>query len=199
MKKLCIKNSNDNHNGDFVERYLQQCSTKTQFVREVSDYLSDLKIEFYEYIGVLLKHAGFLKPHVTREGDVNCRFDATIIDSTYTIPIEIKSPREDREINIKAIRQAFENKVVLLSRKFYPSTPETSSLALAFKYPAQRSDVYELVDDIKNSFGYNIGLIDITDLVSIVYDVKRCGRKLNLDYFNTFQGKLEYEKATIKE
>ena len=124
---------------------------------------------------------------------MNCRFDATLIDSKHTVPIEIKSPREDKEINIKAIRQAFENKIVLLSRRFYPSSPEASSLALAFNYPASRSDVYELVDDIKTSFGYNIGLIDIHDLVRIVYDVQKNGRILNFDYIHTF-----HEKATIK-
>lgn len=111
MKKLSIKNKNNESSRDFVEQYLQSCSTKEQFVHEVSNYLSDLKIEFYEYIGTLLKYAGFTNPHVTREGDVNCRFDATLIDSKHTVPIEIKSPREDKEINIKAIRQAFENKI----------------------------------------------------------------------------------------
>lgn len=198
MKKLSIKKYTNDSNGDFVEQYLQNCSTKEQFVREVSNYLSDLKIEFYEYIGVLLKYAGFLNPHVTREGDVNCRFDATLIDPEHTIPIEIKSPREDKEINIKAIRQAFENKIVLLSRRFYPSSPEASSLALAFYYPASRSDVYELVDDIKNKFGYNIGLIDVHDLVSIVYDVRKNGRILNFSYIHSFKGKLDYEKVTTK-
>ena len=132
MKKLSIKKYTNDSNGDFVEQYLQNCSTKEQFVREVSNYLSDLKIEFYEYIGVLLKYAGFLNPHVTREGDVNCRFDATLIDPEHTIPIEIKSPREDKEINIKAIRQAFENKIVLLSRLLYDTASTYQQCCLLY-------------------------------------------------------------------
>ena len=96
-----------------------------------------------------MNHLGF-KTRVTREGDVNLRFDATIIDDYDSIPIEIKSPREDREINIKAIRQALENKIILLSRHFYKTRNETTSLAVAFEYPPTRSDVYELISDIKN-------------------------------------------------
>lgn len=183
---------------DFIDEHIKNCSSISLFVATVKDYLSDLSIEFYEYVGVILRHIGFTNPNITREGDVNCRFDATIIDSRYTIPVEIKSPREIKEINIKSIRQAFENKIVLLSRKFFPTTEETTSLAIAFDYPPSRSDVYELINNIKDSFGYNIGIINIEDLLRLVYDVKINHKKFNFEYFNTLQGQFDYEKAFIE-
>lgn len=195
MKKLSIKNVLQNSSSDFVDNYLEQCRSKREFVSKASDFLSNLTIEFYEYIGIILKHIGIENPHVTREGDVNCRFDATIIDTNNTIPIEIKSPREVREINIKSIRQAFENKIVLLSRRFYPTTDDTTSLVIAFDYPPTRSDVYELIEDIKKSFNYNIGIINVDDLLMMVYSIEKEGKSLNYKYFNYFQGKIDYEKA----
>jgi len=197
MKKLRIKDSIVVDNNDFIDQYLQKCKSKTSFVEEVKDYLSDLRIEFYDYVGLIFSHIGFPNPHVTREGDVNCRFDATLIDGKFTIPIEIKSPREDREINIKSIRQAFENKIVLLSRKFYPTQQDTTSLALAFEYPPSRSDIYELIDNIKDAFGYNIGIINIDDLLNLVYDIQVNHRVFNFKYFYTLKGQFEYEKAFI--
>jgi len=198
MRKLSLKDSVVICNNDIIDQYLQKCNSKSAFVNEVRNCLCDLKIEFYDYIGLILKHIGFPNPHVTREGDVNCRFDATLIDNNYSVPIEIKSPREDREINIKSIRQAFENKIVLLSRKFYKTQLNTTSLAIAFEYPPTRSDIYELIDNIKEAFGYNIGIINIDDLLCLVYDIQVNHRVFNFDYFYTLKGQFDYEKAFIK-
>lgn len=129
---------------------------------------------------------------------MNNRMDAIIIDDENSIPIEIKSPGESKEINIKSIRQACENKVIILSRKFYQTTNDTTSLAIAFRYPPERSDVYELIDDIKNAYNFNIGIIDIDDLLSLVWDIKEYVGELDFDYFNTFSGKFDYEKAFHK-
>lgn len=154
-----------------------------------------MNIEFYEPIRSILSHIGFSDSRKTAEGDVNCRMDVIIVDPTNTIPVEVKSPGEDKEINIKSIRQACENKVVLLSRRFHNTTPETTSLAIAFTYPPDRSDVYELIRDIKVAYHFNIGIIDMHDLLALVWDIKNGGKSLNYSYFNTLYGKFEYEKA----
>jgi hypothetical protein len=44
-----------------------------------------------------------------------------IVDATDSIPIEIKSPGEEMELSVKALRQAVENKVILLSRNQFPT------------------------------------------------------------------------------
>lgn len=195
MKKLQLNESITSEDKDFIVRNLRLSKTKSDFIKLSKSELENLTIVFYGHIGLILKHIGFINPSVSREGDVNCRMDAIIIDEENSIPIEIKSPREVREINIKSIRQAFENKVIILSRKFYNATYDTTSLSIGFSYPPERSDIYELILDIKQAFGFNIGIINIDDLLSVVYDVKVNQKQLNFFYFNTFMGKFCYEEA----
>ncbi|MFC5413150.1 hypothetical protein ACFPMF_27765 [Larkinella bovis] len=103
-------------------------------------------------------------------GDTSNRVDAFIKDASYSIPIEIKSPTEVLNINIKSVQQAVENKVILLSRQFYPTTLETSSLAIGYLYPEERSGVYELIDDVKYTYGFNIGIITLHDLIVALWE-----------------------------
>lgn len=198
MKKLTLTTERDSGNGDYFGSQFARSTSRKQFIMGCMSYLVGLTIEFYDFMGILLRYIGFENPHVTREGDTNCRMDAIIIDRTDSIPIEIKSPREVMEVNIKSIRQACENKIVLLSRKFYPCRKETTSLVIAYEYPAVRSDVTELIDDIYNSFGYNIGIINVSDLLALAYDIHVGGKELNRKYFNSFKGRFEYEKAFVK-
>lgn len=193
MKKLTPKNRNQ-QSSSFINSCINESNSEEEFIVLASSEINDLAIDFYNKIGEIFS-ALDLYISVTREGDVNCRFDATLIDSEFSIPIEIKSPREDEEINIKAIRQAFENKIVLLSREFYSTTPETTSLAIAFSYPPQRSDVYELITDIKNAFNINIGIINVSDLLFMVYEHKVNGRDIDTEYLFNFFGKFDREKA----
>lgn len=197
MKRLELATVPAKNNRDYFAQTLDYTHSKKEFVGVAKDYLSHLKIEFYDFIGLILKHIGFVNPSVSRNGDTNCRMDAIIIDDENSIPIEIKSPGESVEINIKSIRQACENKVVILSRKFYATNYNTTSLAIAFGYPPERSDVYELINDIKNAYGFNIGIIDINDLLSLVYDVKKAHCQINFEYFNTFYGKFDYDKTLL--
>lgn len=195
MKKFTLSKENNDSALGFFEKKLQCSSSKDMFIKSCQVELIEQTIEFYGYIGELLRLIGFDRPSVTREGDVNCRMDAIIIDEKESIPIEIKSPRESIEINIKSIRQALENKIILLSRKFYKCEVDTTSLAIAYEYPSPRSDVYELVNDIKKSFGYNIGFVSTYDLLALVYDVQVNRKVFNREYFNRLFGKLEYEKT----
>lgn len=197
MKKLSLKGERQ-VNKSWLMQCLDNSLSVTEFISMTEESLSRMDITFYPHIGELLSIIGF-NSNVTREGDVNCRFDATIIDNCYSIPIEIKSPREDNQINIKSIRQALENKIVLLSRKFYPTEYEITSLAIAQYYPHSRSDVFELIDDIYSAWKINIGIISLSDLLTLAFKVNREGYVLNLDYFNHLKGKLDYEKATAKK
>lgn len=198
MKKLTLKHTAVKQTKGFIANLLDRCSSQELFINTVKENTVEMAKEFYLHIGEIFSLMGFDNVSVTRDGDVNCRFDATIIDDLNSIPIEIKSPKEDKEINIKAITQACENKIILLSRTFYPTQTETTSLAVAFSYPPSRSGVYELIEDFKSVYDINIGIIDIEDLSRLVYDINRCGYKLNEEYFLYFNGKLNYEKAILK-
>ena len=74
----------------------------------------------------------------SRPGDNGARWDAIIVDSEESIPIEIKSPTEEQHLSLKAIRQALENKVILLSRETHPTLPETTSLAVGYSTACPR-------------------------------------------------------------
>ena len=198
MKRLNLVDGPVRYHEDYIQQTLDFSHTKREFLKVSKQALELMNIEFYDIIGLILKHIGFKNAHVSRGGDVNNRMDAIIIDDENSIPIEIKSPGESKEINIKSIRQACENKVIILSRKFYQTTNDTTSLAIAFRYPPERSDVYELIDDIKNAYNFNIGIIDIDDLLSLVWDIEEDVGELDFDYFNTFCGKFDYEKAFHK-
>lgn len=128
------------------------------------------KTLFYPLIEELFGYLGF-NCKATRTGDTNNRSDAYIISDEHSIPIEIKSPTEVSYVNNKSIRQAIENKTILLSRKFYKTNHETTSLAVGFEYPAARSGVYDLVEDAHKAYGYNIGFISMKDLLDAVWDV----------------------------
>lgn len=197
MRRLSLASGPVKYHQDYIAQVLDYAHTRVEFISIAKEYLSHLNIEFYDFIGLILKHIGFENPLVSRSGDVNCRMDAIIIDEENSIPIEIKSPGESVEINIKSIRQACENKVVILSRKFYATTYATTSLSIAFEYPPERSDVYELISDIEKAYGFHIGIIDINDLLSLVYDIEECHNEVDFDYFNTFSGKFDYGKALL--
>lgn len=197
MKKLTPK-KNTEKEISFIFKYLSIANTMDDFISMASEEINDLAIDFYNRIGEIFNAIG-INISVTREGDVNCRFDATIIDTEHSVPVEIKSPREDIEINIKAIRQAFENKIIILSRGFYNTSKDTTSLAVAFSYPPPRSDVYELIEDIRIAFNINVGIIDVSDLLYLVYEYKVNNRAINKKYFFNFFGKFNREKAFNKE
>lgn len=139
------------------------------------DSITDTQTKFYPFVAMLFRVMG-LDCQASRPGDNGARWDAIIVDSEESIPIEIKSLTEEQHLSLKAIRQALENKVILLSRGTHPTLPETTSLAVGYYLPNDRAEVTNLMSDFKTAFGYNIGIIDLKTLltiaVTIVYDEK---------------------------
>lgn len=139
------------------------------------DSITDTQTKFYPLVAMLFRVMG-LDCQASRPGDNGARWDAIIVDSEESIPIEIKSPTEEQHLSLKAIRQALENKVILLSRGTHPTLPETTSLAVGYYLPNDRAEVTNLMSDFKTAFGHNIGIIDLKTLltiaVTIVYDEK---------------------------
>lgn len=139
------------------------------------DSITDTQTKFYPFVAMLFRVMG-LDCQASRPGDNGARWDAIIVAPEESIPIEIKSPTEEQHLSLKAIRQALENKVILLSRETHPTLPETTSLAVGYYLPNDRAEVTNLMNDFKTAFGYNIGIIDLRTLltiaVTIVYDEK---------------------------
>lgn len=129
-------------------------------------YAASMLREFYPFVAEVFRLLGYDCEH-SRAGVNYQRWDAFIQDSERSIPIEIKSPTEEEYLSPKSIRQALENKVVLISRGQFPTTRETTSLAVGYRLPNDRSDVNLLVQDIYTAFQIRIGVIDIVSLLKI--------------------------------
>lgn len=140
-------------------------------VDELFDYYIDAtQTTFYPLIATLFKVMGF-HCSFSRPGDNGARWDAIIDDPQRSIPIEIKSPTEEQHLSIKAIRQALENKIILLSRRTHTTTPEVSTLAVGYYMPNERAEVSRLISDFKETYGYKIGVIDLKSLLSLAISI----------------------------
>lgn len=151
------------------------------------EYISATQTTFYPLISTLFKIMGF-KCHFSRPGDNGERWDAIIEDDARSIPIEIKSPTEEQHLSIKAIRQALENKIILLSRKTYNTTPETTSLAIGYYMPNERAEVSRLIVDFKETYGYKIGVIDLKSLLSMSVSVLVDGQGFDKEKLYILEG-----------
>ena len=133
-------------------------------------YKTATKNHFYPLISTIFKMIDF-NCEYSRPGDNGARWDAIIIDETRSIPIEIKSPTEEMHLSVKAIRQALENKIILLSRKTHITDKDTTSLAVGYCLPNDRAEVSSLVENIKETYGYKIGVLDFKSLLTIAISI----------------------------
>lgn len=129
-----------------------------------SEYASSNKNVFYPLVAALFRIVGY-DCTASRVGVNYQRWDALIQHPRQSVPIEVKSPGEELFISTKGVRQALENKVILLSRKLVPTTRDTTSLVVGFQAPNERSEVNDLVEDIFGSYGIRIGVMDFRSLV----------------------------------
>ena len=145
--------------------------SSSNIVSTLFDYYADAtQTTFYPLIATLFKVMGF-NCSFSRPGDNGARWDAIIDDPVRSVPIEIKSPTEEQHLSIKAIRQALENKIILLSRKTHKTTPEITTLAIGYYMPNERAEVSRLISDIKETYGYKIGVIDLKSLLSLAISI----------------------------
>lgn len=154
------------------------------------------KDKFYPLIADLLTLVGF-DCHVTRHGVNSSREDALIHHPVHCIPVEIKSPGEEIEISVKGVRQALENKIILLARDGDPhaTTPATTSLVVGYNPPNDRSEVYELIDDISVTFGVNVGVIDFRTLLRLALRRIQANSPLDLGAITIQRGVLRVETS----
>ncbi len=129
-----------------------------------NEHKKDNKDIYYPFIALLFRAIG-VQCFCSRSGDNGARWDAIIKDNNKSIPIEIKSPSEEEYISVKAIRQACENKIVLLSRQSYPTKREVSSFAVGYGIPNDRADVNSLIKAFENVFKIKIAVFGLRSLL----------------------------------
>lgn len=147
---------------------------------------------FYPLVADLFSIAG-LECRESRAGDNGARWDALIADPEFAIPIEIKSPSEELFLSLKAVRQALENKVVLLSRKTHVTTREITSLAVGYELPNSRAEVKSLIDDIYSAYGIRIGVVGLRVLTRLAVESLVNGRTPTKESIREMIGILEID------
>lgn len=151
-----------------VNKLHEEGLTTNQIVSKLFDAeLHSNQDRFYPLVGAAFRLIGF-DCKVSRQGDNGSRWDAIIIGPGNAVPIEIKSPGEEEHISIKAVRQAAENKVMLLSRETYPTSREAVSLVVGYKAPNERAEVSNLISAFENTFEIRIGVISFDILMNLV-------------------------------
>lgn len=169
--------------------------SKNQIIDRIfDDCITDTQTKFYPLIATLFRVMGF-DCHASRPGDNGARWDAIIIDDEQSIPIEIKSPTEETHLSLKAIRQALENKVVLLSRETYHTCPETTSLVVGYYLPNDRAEVTNLINDFKTTYGYRIGVLDLKTILTMGVTIIIDNKTFDITKFNRMEG---YASAIVE-
>lgn len=153
----------------------------------VEEHKKDKKTEFYPLIETVFRIIG-VDCHKSRDGVNGERWDAMIRDPKRSIPIEIKSPTEEEHISIKAIRQALENKIILLSRKTYITTDECSTYAVGYYPPNDRAEVADLIESIKETYGYSIAVFDIGSLIKLTVNMILFGKGIDINKLYELEG-----------
>ena len=137
--------------------------------KAINTFMSDIanmkQTEFYPLVADLIGYIFNRPAFAPSAGNNNMRYDVMIPDDNYSIPVEVKSPTEEEMLSVKAIRQATENKVLLLARKPYKTSYEVSSFACGYKLPNDRSDVYKLIEEIYDTYKINIVILDMNTLI----------------------------------
>ena len=158
----------------------------------VEEHIKDKKTEFYPLVETLFRIIG-VDCHKSRDGVNGERWDAMIRDPERSIPIEIKSPTEEMHISIKAIRQALENKIILLSRKTYATDEKCATYAVGYYPPNDRAEVSDLISNIKDTYGYSIAVFDIGSLINVAANIILFGKGIDIEKLYGLEGIVNVE------
>lgn len=171
-----------------VETRFKQGESKDSIIdSEFKEMINATQTVFYPYVATLFRILGF-NCRASRAGDNGARWDAIIMDEEESIPIEIKSPTEEQHLSLKAIRQALENKIVLLSREIHHTKERTTSLAVGYYLPNDRAEVSILIDDFYAAYGFSIGVIDLKTLLVMAVNSIIDKKTINKEQLYTLRG-----------
>lgn len=180
---------------DRINAMKESGKSKKQIVSEIFEECRTHKeAQFYPFIAMLFRVMG-LNGKASRRGDNGSRADVMIVDDKYSIPVEVKSPTEVEYISLKAIRQAVENKVIILSHEEYKTTKDTTSLAVGYYLPSDRAEISNLIQDVKNAYGFNIGVIDLMTMLEITTTIICDNKTFDLEQLFRLEG---YAATMIK-
>ncbi len=159
----------------------------------MKDIVTMKQTDFYPLVADLLGYVFNREAFAPSAGNNNMRYDVMIPDDAYSIPVEVKSPTEEEMLSVKAIRQATENKVLLLARKPYKTSYEVSTFAFGFKLPNDRSDVYKLIEDIFETYAINVAILDMKTLIKAAFYCEQTKSYYDVSEFVGKRGVIKFE------
>ena len=155
-----------------------------------ANHAGDTQTAFYPLVTHLFQILGF-KSDYSRAGVNYQRWDACVWVGDYALPVEIKSPTEEVMLSTKAVRQALENKVILLSRGGLETRRELASLVVGNRLPNERGDMSNLIDDVFKTFGLRLGVIDLRTLGHLALRAVRDGVTIDAEQLSQLRGFLD--------
>lgn len=153
-------------------------------------HAADTQGTFYPLVAQLFEILGYRSEH-SRAGVNYQRWDACVWVGEDALPVEIKSPTEEVMLSTKAVRQALENKVVLLSRGGLKTRPDISSLVVGYRQPNERGDMSNLIDDVFKAFQMRLGVIDLTTLANLALRTMSAGETIDGNQLAELRGFLD--------
>ncbi len=153
-------------------------------------HAGDTQTVFYPLVTHLFQILGF-KSDYSRAGVNYQRWDARVWVGDYALPVEIKSPTEEVMLSTKAVRQALENKVILLSRGGLDTRPELASLVVGNRLPNERGEMSNLIDDVFKAYGLRLGVIDLTTLARLALRTLNEGVTIDARQLSQLRGFLD--------
>ena len=172
-------------------------NTNSNIEKAVETFMADIvtmkQTDFYPLVADLLGYVFNRDAFAPSAGNNNMRYDVIIPDENYSIPVEVKSPTEEEMLSVKAIRQATENKVLLLARKPYKTSYEVSSFACGFKLPNDRSDVYKLIEEIYETYRINVAILDMNTLIRAAFYCAQTKSYYDVSEFIGKRGVIKFE------
>jgi hypothetical protein len=154
------------------------------------NHAKDTQTTFYPLVTHLFQILGFTSDY-SRAGVNYQRWDAYVMVDGHALPVEIKSPTEEIMLSTKAVRQALENKVILLSRGGLETRPELASLVVGNRLPNERGEMSNLIDDVFKAFGLRLGVIDLTTLAHLALRAVREGLTIDAGQLSQLRGFLD--------
>jgi hypothetical protein len=167
-----------------IEDYGREMDIDKIVSKIFNEYKDSNQKTFYPLVKDLFTIIDF-KCELPRKGVNYERWDAIIKHPEKSIPIEIKSPGEEIFISVKAIRQALENKIILLSRKTYKTEYDIPSLVVGYKLPNKRSEVENLLIDIESTYNIKIAIFGLKSLLELAVKKVLLNKNINKsDFYN---------------
>lgn len=157
----------------------------------------DTKLTFYPLVAKLFEMLGF-RCELSRHGVNYQRWDACVWIGDKALPVEIKSPSEELKLATKAVRQALENKIVILSRGGLPTARDVTSLIVGFQLPNERGDMSNLIEDIYKAYGLNLGVIDLCGLAYLAARKIQDGSAIDADQLAHLRGFIDVRFRSVQ-